>query len=468
MKLTLFGTGYVGLVTGVCLAQLGNDVLCVDTDAAKIAALQRGEVPIYEPGLAEMVDRNARAGRLAFSTDLAQGVAHGEVQFIAVGTPSAADGSADLRYVLQVARAIGSHMTGFKVIVNKSTVPVGAGDAVHAAVAAALAERGRPGGAEATAEFAVVSNPEFLKEGSAIDDFMRPDRIIVGFGDTPAEQRAGAVLRELYRPFAHGHDRVICMDRRSAEFTKYAANAMLATRISFMNEMARLADALGADIEPVRVGIGADPRIGDSFLYPGVGYGGSCFPKDVAALQHMGEQVGMPMHVLAAVARVNEAQQQLLAELLVQRLGTDLSGRRIALWGLAFKPNTDDMREACSRVVVRELLERGAQLQVFDPVAMHEARRCFAQDLRDQPALLSNIHYAQDPLGAASGADALLIVTEWQVFRSPDFAALRGALRQPLILDGRNLYEPGALRALGFDYVTVGRNVPGTAIGGAA
>jgi UDPglucose 6-dehydrogenase len=449
------------------LAQLGNDVLCVDTDAAKVAALQRGEVPIYEPGLAELINSNVSAGRIAFSTDVAQGVAHGEVQFIAVGTPSSADGSADLRYVFQVARAIGSHMTGFKIVVNKSTVPVGVGDAVHAAVAAALAERGLQVGSGAAEEFAVVSNPEFLKEGSAVEDFMRPDRIIIGFGDTPAEQRAGAVLRELYRPFAHGHDRLICMDLRSAEFTKYAANAMLATRISFMNEMARLADALGADIEPVRVGVGADSRIGDSFLYPGVGYGGSCFPKDVAALRQMGEHVGLPMHVLTAVARVNEAQKHLLAELLVQRLGADLSGRCIALWGLAFKPNTDDMREACSRVLVRELLVRGAQLQVFDPAAMHEARRCFAEDLRDRPALLSKIHYAQDPLGAASGADALLIVTEWPVFCSPNFTALLAALRQPLILDGRNLYEPRAVRALGFDYLTVGRNLPNKVIGGA-
>ncbi|MBV7430824.1 MULTISPECIES: UDP-glucose/GDP-mannose dehydrogenase family protein [unclassified Acidovorax] len=456
MNLTLFGTGYVGLVTGVCLAELGNDVLCIDTDADKIAALQRGEVPIYEPGLQELVVSNSRAGRLGFSTDMARGVAHGDVQFIAVGTPSAEDGSADLRHVFDVAGAIATHMTGFKVIVNKSTVPVGTGEAVRRAVAATLARRGE--GADPAPGYAVVSNPEFLKEGSAIEDFMRPDRIILGCGDTPQELRAGNLMRELYRPFGHGHDRVICMDRRSAEFTKYAANAMLATRISFMNEMANLADRLGVDIEPVRVGIGADPRIGESFLYPGVGYGGSCFPKDVTALQRMGEEVGLPLRLLAAVAQVNDRQKRLLVDKLAQRLGPDLSGRRLAVWGLAFKPNTDDMREASSRVLVRELLERGAVLRVFDPVAMQEARRCMEEDLRDRPELLEHISYAQDPIDAARGADALLIVTEWQVFRSPNFDALRAALRQPLVVDGRNLYEPRSMRALGFDYLTVGRS----------
>lgn len=458
MNLTLFGTGYVGLVTGVCLAELGNDVLCIDTDAGKIAALQRGEVPIYEPGLRELVATNSRAGRLAFSTDMAHGVAHGDVQFIAVGTPSADDGRADLRHVFDVARAIAMHMTSFKVIVNKSTVPVGTGEAVHRAVADILAQRW--GDADLAPGYAVVSNPEFLKEGSAIEDFMRPDRIVVGFDKTPQEQRAGNLMRELYRPFGHGHDRVICMDRRSAEFTKYAANAMLATRISFMNEMANLADRLGVDIEPVRVGIGADPRIGHSFLYPGLGYGGSCFPKDVAALQRMGKDAGLQLRVLAAVAQVNDGQKRLLVDTLAQRLGPDFSGRRFALWGLAFKPNTDDMREAPSRVLVRELLERGAVLQVFDPVAMQEARRCLEEDLRDRPDLLERIRYAQDPMDAARDADALLIVTEWQVFRSPNFDALRSALRHPLIVDGRNLYEPQATRALGFDYLTVGRNAP--------
>lgn len=456
MNLTLFGTGYVGLVTGVCLAELGNDVLCIDTDADKIATLQRAEVPIYEPGLQELIVGNVRAGRLAFSTDMARGVAHGDVQFIAVGTPSADDGSADLSHVFEVAGAIATHMTSFKVIVNKSTVPVGAGEAVHKAVATVLAQRWP--GAHPAPGFAVVSNPEFLKEGSAINDFMRPDRIIVGLGESPEEQRAGDLMRALYRPFGHGHDRVICMDRRSAEFTKYAANAMLATRISFMNEMANLADRLGVDIEPVRVGIGADPRIGDSFLYPGVGYGGSCFPKDVTALQRMGDDVGLPLRLLAAVAQVNDGQKRQLVDRLVQRLGPDFSGQRFALWGLAFKPNTDDMREAPSRVLVRELLERGAVLQVFDPVAMQEARRCLQDDLHDRPDLLERIRYAQSPMDAARDADALLIVTEWQVFRSPDFDALRAVLRQPLVVDGRNLYEPRSMRALGFDYLTVGRN----------
>ncbi len=456
MKLTLFGTGYVGLVTGVCLAELGNDVLCIDTDAEKIATLQRGEVPIYEPGLQALIAGNVRAGRLAFSTDMVRGVAHGDVQFIAVGTPSADDGRADLRHVFEVARAIATHMTRFKVIVNKSTVPVGAGEAVHKAVSTVLAQRWC--GAEPAPGFAVVSNPEFLKEGCAINDFMRPDRIIVGLGNTQEDQRAGDLMRELYRPFVHGHEGVILMDRRSAEFTKYAANAMLATRISFMNEMANLADRLGVDIEPVRVGIGADPRIGQSFLYPGVGYGGSCFPKDVAALQRMGDDVGHPLHLLSAVARVNDGQKRLLVDRLVQRLGADFSGRRFALWGLAFKPDTDDMREAPSRVLVRELLDRGAALQVFDPVAMQEARRCIQDDLLDRLDLLERICYAPSPMDAARGADALLIVTEWQVFRSPDFEALRAALRQPLVLDGRNLYEPRSMRALGFEYLSVGRN----------
>lgn len=463
MKITLFGTGYVGLVTGVCLAELGNDVLCIDTDAAKIAALQRGEVPIYEPGLEVLIAGNVRAGRLAFSTDMVRGVAHADVQFIAVGTPSAHDGRADLRHVFDVARVIAAHMTSFKVIVNKSTVPVGSGEVVQEMVAAELSKRwqGASSVAGAVPGFAVVSNPEFLKEGCAIDDFMRPDRIIVGLGNAPEDQRAGDLLRSLYRPFGRDHDRVICMDRRSAEFTKYAANAMLATRISFMNEMANLADCLGVDIEPVRVGVGADPRIGKDFLFPGVGYGGSCFPKDVSALQRMGDDAGYPLQLLSAVARVNDRQKLLFVSKLAQRLGQDFSGRRFAMWGLAFKPETDDMRDAPSRVLARELLDRGATLQVFDPVAMQEARRCLQDDLRDRPDLLERIHYADSPLGAAQGADALLIVTEWQVFRKPDFGALRAALRQPWILDGRNLYDPRSLRALGFDYLSVGRNALG-------
>ena len=456
MNLTIFGVGYVGLVTGVCLAQLGNDVVCVDTDARKIATLQRGDVPIHEPGLKELMAGNCHAGRLAFSTDLAMGVAHGDVLFIAVGTPSTNDGETDLTQVFGVARAIAAHMDAFKVIVNKSTVPVGSGETVHEAIAEVLAQR--QWHAAPVPGFAVVSNPEFLKEGSAIDDFMRPDRIIVGVGDSPEERRAGALMRELYRPLSHGHERLMCMDRRSAEFTKYAANAMLAVRISFMNEMANLADRLGVDIEPVRVGMGADPRIGDSFLYPGIGYGGSCFPKDVAALRHMGLGMGLPLRVLQAAAQVNDGQRRLLVDKLAQRLGNDFAGRRFALWGLAFKPNTDDMREAPSRVLIRELLARGAALQVFDPVAMLEARRCLAEDMRDHPEWLDRIHYAESPLGAAHGADALLIATEWQEFRSPNFEALRMALKRPLVVDGRNLYEPRAMRTLGFDYLAVGRN----------
>lgn len=457
MNITLFGTGYVGLVTGACLAEIGNDVLCIDRNVNKVAALQRGEMPIYEPGLRELVATNLRAGRLAFSSDMERGVVHGDIQFVAVSTPAADDGGADLRHVFDVVRVIATYMTGFKIIINKSTVPVGTGEAVQRAVAATLAQRW--GGADTAPSYAVISNPEFLKEGSAIEDFMWPDRIILGCGDTPLDRRAGNVVRELYRPLGHGNDRVICMDRRSAEFTKYAANAMLATRISFMNEMANLADRLAVDIEPVRVGIGADPRIGQSFLCPGLGYGGSCFPKDIAALQRMGAEAGLPLRLLAAVAQVNDGQKRFLVDKLSQRFGPDFSSCRFALWGLAFKPNTDDMREAPSRVLVRELLERGAVLRVFDPVAMGEARRSLEEDLRDCPELLRGIQYAEGPMEAARGADALLIVTEWEVFRSLNMAALRGALRRPLVVDGRNLYEPHSMHTLGFDYVTVGRNV---------
>jgi UDPglucose 6-dehydrogenase len=455
MKLTVIGAGYVGLVTGVCLAELGNDVLCFDVDAAKIGVLNAGEVPIFEPGLKELIAANRKAGRLAFSTDLAAAVAHGDIQFIAVGTPSDDDGRADLGYVFDAVRAIATHMTGFKVIVNKSTVPIGSGEVVQRTVAEILARRGFT--ADPAPGFAVVSNPEFLKEGSAIDDFMRPDRIIVGCGESPAERHAGALMRELYRPFSHNHNRLMCMDVRSAEFTKYAANAMLATRISFMNEMANLADRIGVDIERVREGIGADPRIGESFLYPGVGYGGSCFPKDVAALSRIAADAGLPLRVLQAVADVNDDQKRLLVTKLAERLGDDLTGRQIGLWGLAFKPNTDDMREAPSRVIVRELLRRGARLRVFDPVAMAEARRCLAEDLADQPGWLGRVEEAASPIEAAQGADALLIVTEWQAFRSPDFGALRLALKRPLVVDGRNLYEPERMRTLGFEYVGIGR-----------
>ena len=455
MNITVFGTGYVGLVTGVCLAELGNDVLCIDVDERKIATLNAGDVPLHEPGLRELIASNRLAGRLEFSTDPVQGVAHGDIQFIAVGTPSSNDGAADLRYVFDVAQTIAAHMEGFKVIVNKSTVPVGSAEKVHEAMHDILARRDFRG-AELPG-FAVVSNPEFLKEGSAIDDFMRPDRVILGFGSTPAELEAGTMMRELYRPFGHNRERVICMDVRSAEFTKYAANAMLATRISFMNEMANLADRLEVDIENVRIGIGSDPRIGDSFLYSGAGYGGSCFPKDVAALRRMGIDTGAPLRILQAVAEVNEEQRLLLLRKLTDRLGNHLSGKQIGIWGLAFKPNTDDMREAPSRTLIRELLQRGARLRVFDPVAMQEAKRCLAEDLSEQPDLQTRIEYAEGPLDAACDADALLIVTEWQVFRSPNFGALKQALKTPLIVDGRNLYEPKTMQSLGFDYLAIGR-----------
>ncbi len=441
MKVTVFGAGYVGLVTGACLAEMGNHVLCVDVDPRKIAMLQRGEVPIHEPSLDTMIQRNAAAGRLQFTTDAAAAVAHGTMQFIAVGTPPDEDGSADMQYVLAVARTIGQHMTDYKVVVDKSTVPVGTADKVRATIAAQLAERGTP------MAYAVVSNPEFLKEGAAIDDFMKPDRIVIGCDD----ERATLLMRAVYSPFMRNSDRLVVMDVRSAEFTKYAANAMLATRISFMNELARLADVVGADIELVRKGIGSDPRIGTHFLYPGTGYGGSCFPKDVKALIRTGRDNGVTLRVLDAVEAANDVQKQVLVERVVQRFGEDLSGRTFAVWGLAFKPNTDDMREAPSRVIVEELTRRGARVQAYDPVAMDEARRV----LGDVPGF----SLATSAQAALEGADCLLIVTEWREFRTPDFDGIKSALKQPLILDGRNLYEPELMRSMGIDYVGIGRGV---------
>jgi UDPglucose 6-dehydrogenase len=440
LKITMIGTGYVGLVSGACLAEVGNDVLCFDVDARKIELLNGGGIPIHEPGLPEMVARNRAAGRLRFTTDAAESVAHGRVQFIAVGTPPDEDGSADLKHVVAAARTIGRHMTEYTLVVDKSTVPVGTADAVRAAIAEELARRGL------AIEFAVVSNPEFLKEGAAVDDFMRPDRIVIGSED----ERATRAMRALYAPFQRNHERLIVMDVRSAELTKYAANAMLATRISFMNEMANLAERLGADIEHVRQGIGADPRIGYHFLYPGAGYGGSCFPKDVQAVIRTAADAGIELHVLRAVERVNERQKRVLGEKIVRRFGAELSGRRFALWGLAFKPNTDDMREAPSRVLVADLLARGATVCAYDPAAMSEARRVFGDDPR--------IAYARSPLGATEGADALAIVTEWKEFRSPDFEALKARLKQPVIFDGRNLYEPALVRAAGFEYFPIGRS----------
>jgi len=439
MKITIFGAGYVGLVTGACLSEMGNHVVCIDVDPRKIDMLQRGEIPIHEPGLDALVKRNAAAGRLQFTLDPAAAVSHGTLQVIGVGTPPDEDGSADLKHVLAAARTIGRRMTDYKVVIDKSTVPVGTADQVRAAIAEELAQRGT------RMEYAVVSNPEFLKEGAAVEDFMKPDRIVVGSDD----ERATLLMRALYAPFMRNSDRLVVMDVRSAEFTKYAANAMLATRISFMNELARLADEVGADIEWVRKGIGSDPRIGTHFLYPGTGYGGSCFPKDVKALIRTARDHGVPLRVLQAVEDANDAQKQILVERVVQRFGEDLAGRRFALWGLAFKPNTDDMREAPSRVVIAELLKRGASVRAYDPVAVAEAARIFGHT--------PGLELVDSAMAAVQGADALLIATEWREFRTPDFEALKAALKQPLVLDGRNLYEPALMQALGIDYVGVGR-----------
>jgi UDPglucose 6-dehydrogenase len=452
MNITVIGAGYVGLVTGTCLADVGNDVLCLDLAPERIRRLLQGDVPIYEPGLKELIERNRKAGRLRFTSDVAESVRHGDVQMIAVGTPPGEDGSADVSYVLSAARAIGQHMGSFKLVVSKSTVPVGTGDKIRAAMAEALRERGVP----AEGAFSVASNPEFLKEGAAIDDFMRPERIVIGTESGPTGERAREMLRQMYEPFNRHHDRLLAMDVKSAEFTKYAANAMLATRISFMNELANLAGQVGVDIEHVRRGIGSDGRIGYSFLYAGTGYGGSCFPKDVRALIRTAEANGHKLRVLEAVERVNEAQKSVLVKKIVARFGDNLKGRVFALWGLAFKPNTDDMREAPSLVIMRSLLEKGAQLVVHDPVAMDEAKRSLARVFADRVSLLDHVRYADKPMEAVAGADALVIVTEWQAFKSPNFHALKQALKEPVIFDGRNLYEP-AIRQQGFEYHAIGR-----------
>jgi len=439
MNVTIVGTGYVGLVTGACLADAGNTVLCLDLDRKKIDLLNQNKVPIYEPGLEGIVVRNREAGRLKFTTDVAASVAHAELQMIAVGTPPGEDGSADLQHVLAAARSIGRHMHGYKVVVTKSTVPVGTADKVRAAIGEELEKR------KEAFELAVVSNPEFLKEGAAVADFMRPERIIIGSEDA----RAIALLRQLYGPFQRNHERIMVMGVRSAELTKYAANSMLATRISFMNEIANLAEALGADIEEVRRGIGSDSRIGYHFLYPGVGYGGSCFPKDVKALQKSAAQAGRPLRVLTAVDQVNEAQKRVLGDKIRARFGVNLSGRRFALWGLAFKPNTDDMREAPSLALIQDLIGAGASVRAYDPVARDEAKRIFADE--------SRVEIVQSPLAALEGADALAIVTEWQEFRSPDFAAVRARLKTPAIFDGRNLYDPATVKSHGLEYYSIGR-----------
>lgn len=439
MKISIIGTGYVGLVSGTCLAEVGNDVVCLDVDPRKIEILQQGGIPIYEPGLEDMVKRNVEAGRLRFTTNVEESVAHGTIQFIAVGTPPDEDGSADLQYVVAAARDIGKYMDDYRIVVDKSTVPVGTADKVRAALKDELDKRG------AAIEFSVVSNPEFLKEGAAIDDFMRPDRIVIGADD----EKAIMLMRALYAPFQRNHERIIMMDVKSAELTKYAANAMLATRISFMNELANLAEILGADIEHVRRGIGADPRIGYHFLYPGCGYGGSCFPKDVQALQRTARATGVDLKVLNAVEEANNIQKNVLLRKITKVFGDDLKGRQFALWGLAFKPNTDDMREAPSRVLIEGLWERGANVIAYDPAAAHETRRIYGDDKR--------LKLVDKPMEVFDNADALVIVTEWQVFRSPDFGDLKKRLKQPVIFDGRNLYDPKLVKSFGLDYYPIGR-----------
>lgn len=439
MNITVVGTGYVGLVSGTCLAEVGNHVLCIDIDQSKIDRLNNGEIPIYEPGLEELVKKNVQAGRLSFSSDIKQGVDRGSIIFIAVGTPPDEDGSADLKYVLAVASDIGKHMNDYRVVVTKSTVPVGTADKVKNAVNTALQEKG------STTSFSVVSNPEFLKEGAAVDDFLKPDRIVVGAED----ERAIQLMRDLYAPFNRNHERTIIMDIRSAEMTKYAANAMLATKISFMNEMANLAELLGADIENVRHGIGADPRIGYYFIYPGCGYGGSCFPKDVQALHRTAKSVGYDAQILDAVEAVNKRQKSVIVDKIVKRFGDDLQGKKFAVWGLAFKPETDDMREAPSRTIIEALWQLGATISAYDPVAEEEVGRIYGK--RDDLSLVS------DPYDALTNADALIVVTEWKVFRSPDLDTMLGRMKTPVIFDGRNIFQPELIRKSGFEYFGIGR-----------
>ena len=441
MKLTMHGAGYVGLVTGACLAEVGNDVICVDVDQAKVDKLNGGGIPIYEPGLTELVQRNHQAGRLQFTTDIAAGVRHGLVQFIAVGTPPDEDGSADLQHVLAVASNIGRWMDDYKIIVDKSTVPVGTADRVAAAIGEVLSEQGRQ------LDFDVVSNPEFLKEGAAVGDFMKPDRIIIG----TASERAAKVLRQVYMPFSRNHDKLILMDVRSAELTKYAANGILATKISFMNELANLAELYGADIEKVRIGIGSDPRVGYSFIYPGCGYGGSCFPKDVRALSRSAEQIGYRAELIEAVEAINNRQKDLLFRKISSHFHGNLSGKTIGLWGLAFKPNTDDMREAPSRSLMEAIWAAGGRVRAYDPQARDEARHLYGE--RPDLALCDS---ADEVL---RDADALVVVTEWQEFRSPDFDGIKASLSEPVIFDGRNIYDPDTMAELGISYYGIGRGV---------
>ena len=443
MRVTVVGTGYVGLVSGTCLADVGNDVLCIDSDEKKIAGLRDGEIPIFEPGLEELVQRNTSAGRLRFSTDLAEGVTHGEVVFIAVGTPPDEDGAADLQHVLAVAHGIGTVLEDYRVVVNKSTVPVGTADKVKNAIQKALTSRNQE------VDFSVVSNPEFLKEGAAIEDFLKPDRIVVGIAD----ERSKEIMRELYGPFNRNHERLLFMDIRSAELTKYAANAMLATKISFMNELANIAERVGADIETVRLGIGSDPRIGYHFIYPGCGYGGSCFPKDVKALAHTATENAYEARLLNAVEAVNEDQKASLLGKVCDHFGQDLSGLNFGVWGLSFKPNTDDMREAPSLTVISGLLERGAMVLGYDPVAGPEAQRHFEND--------KGFSLAEDMYGASENADALILLTEWKEFRAPDMGRLLSNLRTPVIFDGRNVFDPAVMKRLGARYYSIGRRPVG-------
>ena len=439
MRVTIFGTGYVGLVTGTCLAEVGNDVVCVDVDEGKVARLERGEIPIYEPGLDPLVRANHASGRLRFTTDARAGIEHAQVIFIAVGTPPDEDGSADLSHVLTVARTIGRMLSRYAVVVNKSTVPVGTADAVREAIMAELALRG------SEVAFDVVSNPEFLKEGGAVNDCMRPDRIVIG----ASSARAVEVLKALYAPFNRNHERIVLMDVRSAELTKYAANAMLATKISFMNEIANIAEQVGADVEQVRLGIGSDPRIGYHFIYPGAGYGGSCFPKDVKALEHSARARAYEPRLLSAVEAVNAQQKKKLFELIRRHFGAELVGRTIAVWGLSFKPNTDDMREAPSRTLLEHLWAAGARVRAYDPEAAAETARIYGP--RDDLVLCENAW------AALEGADALAVVTEWKAFRSPDFERMRGLLKGAAVFDGRNIFEPRAVEAAGLAYYGIGR-----------
>jgi len=439
MKITVFGSGYVGLVTGACLAEVGNNVVCMDIDEGKINKLKQGIIPIYEPGLEAMVKENQAAGRLSFTTDVKEAADHGLFQFIAVGTPPDEDGSADLQYVLAVAKSIAENMEDYRVVIDKSTVPVGTADRVKNVIDEVLAQRGK------ALEFDVVSNPEFLKEGAALDDFMKPDRVVIGT-DNP---RTAELLKALYAPFNRSHDRVIAMDIRSAELTKYAANAMLATKISFMNELANLAERLGADIENVRRGIGSDSRIGYSFIYPGCGYGGSCFPKDVKALERTAKEIGYHAELLNAVENVNNRQKHRLFEKISNHYQGNLKGKVFALWGLAFKPNTDDMRDAPSRVLLEALIEAGATVQSYDPEAIEEAQRIYGNK--------AGLSYSQSPVDALKGADALAIVTEWKQFRSPDFDLLNTSLTDKVIFDGRNMFEPAIVSRSGLQYYAIGR-----------